>query len=165
MGNCVSEVDDKTDFYIHVHTGDRKGAGTDANISIILFDENGGKSEEYPLDNFFRNDFESGSVDKFSIKNLKFTTVSKIEVWRDSSGINDSWYVDKITVENKATKSAFIFPLFRWIKPEYHYIIKHLDTSLPQYDTENKNQRLMELEDKKKMYVLATKMKGLVAQV
>lgn len=156
---------DATDFFVYVRTGDRKGAGTDANVTIVLYDENGGKSKEYPLDNFFRNDFESGSLDTFSVKNLKhFDSVSKIEFWRDTSGLGDAWYVDRVMVESKSTKTMYVFPVYRWIKPGHHYVINHLDTSLPQFD-DQMDQRKMELTDKKDLYQISTRSKGFPAQV
>ncbi|OWF44208.1 allene oxide synthase-lipoxygenase protein-like isoform X2 [Mizuhopecten yessoensis] len=164
MGNCIG-TKEATDYYVYVRTGDRKGAGTDANVTIILYDQNGGKSKEYPLDNWFRNDFESGCTDTFSIKNLKqFDSVSKVEFWRDSSGLGAAWYVDRVMLENKSNKRMFVFPVYRWIKPGYHYVIKHLDTSLPQFD-DDKDQRTMELADKQELYAIGFKGRGMPAQV
>lgn len=166
--NCSGQSSQiKTDFYVHVRTGDVKGAGTDANVTFCMFDEDDRRSAEQTLDNKFRNDFESGCLDTFTIKNLKKfgEMVTKIEFWRDTAGLADAWYVDRVMVENKKSKNTFIFPVYRWIKPGHHYIIKHLDTALPQFDKDIEEQRKMELEDKRNIYEIAVKAKGLTAQV
>lgn len=52
-------------YEIEVHTGDVRGAGTDANVFVVLYGKEG-KSEEFWLrsktDNFERNE-----VDKFKV--------------------------------------------------------------------------------------------------
>ena len=45
-------------YQVHIYTGDKWGAGTDANVLITLFGEDG-DSEEKKLDNN-KNNFESG---------------------------------------------------------------------------------------------------------
>ena len=58
-------------FEISVKTGDVKGAGTDANVFCVLIDEEGTRSQDIKLDCIWRNDFEKGNVDKFSIKTVE----------------------------------------------------------------------------------------------
>ncbi|CAL1538145.1 unnamed protein product [Lymnaea stagnalis] len=146
-----------SDLIVIVHTGDRKQAGTDANIHLIVHGEHGQTTEPVQLDNLFRNDLERGSVDTFSIPNAKARSldrtgrITKIEFWQDGSGLGSGWYVDKIVVDNKVTNDAYVFPVFRWIKADYRYKIAHLDTSLPQ-DDQHADQRKMELEEKRKLY-------------
>lgn len=72
--------------------------------------------------------------------------------------------MDKITLENRKTKDLFIFPVFRWIRPNDHYLIVHLDTSLPQSD-QHQEQRRKELEDKCSLYQLEQKISSGPAQV
>ncbi|XP_005095778.2 allene oxide synthase-lipoxygenase protein [Aplysia californica] len=159
-----------TDYMIYVQTGDRRNAGTDANVKIIMHDEDGDASEPITLDNYFRNDFERGCLDTFhvpasKIKGLqRMSRIVRIELWRDKAWVASDWYVDKIVVENRVTNATFVFPIFRWIKSDYHYQIKHLDTSLPQYE-DYPQQRKMELEDKRKTYQLTQKVPNGPAQV
>ena len=65
MGNCVQGP--SSEYTIYIRTGDRKNAGTDANVRIVLHDEKGNASEEIVLDNFLRNDFERGALDQFDV--------------------------------------------------------------------------------------------------
>ncbi|CAI9737996.1 allene oxide synthase-lipoxygenase protein-like isoform X2 [Octopus vulgaris] len=159
MGNSVRRYLN-SDFLVFVRTGDRKHASTDANVKIILINEDGEKSYEIVLDNILRDDFKKGASDTFSVRNLRdFGRVEKIEFWRDNAGVSPDWYVEKIMVENVKTNEMSIFPVFRWIKANYHYQIRHLDTILPQ-DDEQVEQRKMELEDKRKIYIASQKGPG-----
>jgi len=153
-------------YQIIVKTGDRKQAGTDANIRIVLYDDKTSKkTQPAKLDNRFRDDFERGQIDKFNIKDpVDIHNISRIELWRDKHGISPNWFVDTIQVKNKQSSESFIFPIYRWIKDTVHYQIIHLDTFLPQNDP-HPDQRQMEIDDKRKTYILTQKVPGLVAQV
>ncbi|XP_046544436.1 allene oxide synthase-lipoxygenase protein-like isoform X1 [Haliotis rubra] len=165
MGGCFSGP--HSEYVVYVRTGDKKNAGTDANVTIILHDDNGHCTGEVKLDNFLRDDFEKGRLDTFPIPKSKLDRlgkVIKVEFWRDNAGIASAWYVERIMVENKVTNDMFVFPVFRWIKADYHYVIKHLDTSLPQFD-DQAGQRKMELESKKKDYNYVQRAPGMPAQI
>lgn len=152
-------------YEITVKTGDRKKAGTDADIRIMLYDDLGQQTAAIELDNRFRDDFERGQTDVFTVTDpMDVRHVFKIELWRDSKGFFDDWFVDVLTVRNLSYPEVFTFPLYRWIKAHYHYNILHMDTFLPQADP-NYDQRRMEIEDKRKVYKLKQKVRGLVAQV
>ncbi|ESP02739.1 hypothetical protein LOTGIDRAFT_171808 [Lottia gigantea] len=154
------------DLYINVSTGDKKYAGTDASVKIILHDNQGRCTKDIVLDNFFRNDFERGRMDVFHIRKKKLAPlgkIDKIEIWRDDAGLLSDWYVDRIVIEDRENIQVYEFPIFRWIKAKLRYKIKHLDTSLPQLD-EHLDQRKMELEDKRKQYEICQKEKGLPVQ-
>ncbi len=56
-------------YKIIVHTGDVSGAGTDANVSIILYGSLGDTGHR-PLKQRGRNLFEKGQVDEFIIESL-----------------------------------------------------------------------------------------------
>lgn len=105
-------------------------------------------------------------MDTFHVPELKNfgNIISEIEFWRDDSGIASDWYVNKILVENRKTNDIFVFPVYRWIKPNYHYKIAHLDTSLPQND-QHAPQREMELKEKCKLYQQCVKVDGGPSQV
>ncbi|XP_069130261.1 polyunsaturated fatty acid 5-lipoxygenase-like [Argopecten irradians] len=149
-------------YDISVKTGDKKHAGTDANIHICLHCDDGNKTDKYNLDKFFRNDFERGQKDSFSVKSIYLARVDYIELWRDTAGILDDWFVD--VIEIVCHKQTFIFPFFRWIKPNYHYRIRHLDTSLPE-DDPFKEQRRTGLKEAREQYQLTVNIPGFPAQV
>ena len=59
---------DLIDYIFYVRTGDRKNAGTDANIKVILYGDSDKKTDKIKLHNTFRNDFERGQLDTFEVK-------------------------------------------------------------------------------------------------
>lgn len=58
-----------------VHTGDRSGAGTDANVYIILYGTLGDTGKRH-LEQKGRNLFEQGQIDKFEIEALDLGNIS-----------------------------------------------------------------------------------------
>ncbi|KAL4218062.1 Arachidonate 5-lipoxygenase [Mactra antiquata] len=151
-------------YTVYVKTGDRPNAGTDANVYIILHGENGIKSKEMKLDVLFHDDFERGNLDKFKLKHQSFSNIDCIEIWRDTHGFNSDWHVDTIMVVNQETRTQTVFPIFRWIRPNYRYKFYPLDTSLPQED-DRKEQRKLELEEKRELYELESRAPGLPPQI
>ncbi|XP_046331732.2 polyunsaturated fatty acid 5-lipoxygenase-like [Haliotis rufescens] len=146
------------EFVVHVRTGDVQGAGTDANVSVILHDEQGSFTDQLQLNHVFKNDFERGNLDMFQLpkdKTAFIDKLGKLEIFRDDSGFGSSWYVERITVENKSNGDVCIFPVFRWLRPHYHYVFRENDTFLPQDDAQQEQRRL-DLEDKRKIYVVDT---------
>ncbi|KAH3815018.1 hypothetical protein DPMN_143537 [Dreissena polymorpha] len=150
-------------FEITVKTGDRLGAGTDANVFVILYG-NGGSSDETKLDDLFRNDFERGQTDVFYIEDQQFETVTSLELWKGSAGLFADWYIDTITVKNVSTAWQTVFPIFRWIKSDLRYKFVPCDTSLPQ-DEQNKEQRERELSEKRQLYQYCQRSDGFPCQV
>ncbi|OWF44216.1 Arachidonate 5-lipoxygenase [Mizuhopecten yessoensis] len=143
---------------------DRKGAGTDASVMCALYNDDGQMSGQMVLDTFLKNDFERGRTDVFHATSTFLDNVDTIEIWRDDKDSStNEWFVEVIKVVCKESDKAFIFPCLRWIKGDYHYKIRHLDTSLPQ-DDPHKEQRLAELNDKKKTYEMEVKIPGLPIQ-
>ncbi|XP_033639815.1 arachidonate 5-lipoxygenase-like [Asterias rubens] len=94
-----------SDYVIIVKTGDVKGAGTNANVFIALYNDVGVMSRSIPLDCRWKDDLESGRVDEFPVSNLAdFGRVEKIELWRDSSGLKDDWFVESLAVDDEMLK-------------------------------------------------------------
>lgn len=65
MGRAFSHFrhdDSDRELIIHVITGDRKRAGTDANVWMILSDEKEQSTDTIKLGRAFRNDHERGST-------------------------------------------------------------------------------------------------------
>lgn len=153
------------DYVVNVKTGDQIHAGTDANVFIILHSETGEKSKPIKLDYFFRDDFERGQLDVFQLKAIAhLKDIHKIELWRDEKGLASEWFLDYIEIESVASRKRFMFPAFRWIKPNKHYVIRHMDNCLPQFEPEPVY-RAEELQQKKEHYECAMKVPGGPAQV
>ena len=55
---CVCLIISESKYKVSVYTGNKSGAGTDANVYITLFGENGDSGEKIIDDN--KNNFERG---------------------------------------------------------------------------------------------------------
>ncbi|KAG1666859.1 Arachidonate 5-lipoxygenase [Nymphon striatum] len=163
MGNISAKL--KGDHTIYVQTGDRKGAGTDANIWIIVHDEVGARTPPVKLSSVFANDHERGDINKYFLPKVEeFKTVAKIEFWRDTFGFSDDWFVDFISVEHRKEGTIITFPLNRWIKPNKRYTFCAYDCGLPQHE-DNVQQRNEELSEKLLMYEYTQNIDGGPVQV
>ncbi|XP_013400520.1 allene oxide synthase-lipoxygenase protein [Lingula anatina] len=166
MGNCQqgSVVFTHT---LYVHTGDIKGAGTDANVIVVLQDDQGNKSAPTKLDHIPRNDLERGSVNKFNTTvNPALGKIQQIELTMDAKGVAPDWFVDLIRVKDHRVNppETYAFPIHRWIRPKCHYTFDIYDCMLPQCD-KNIEQRKKELEEKKKTYAFRPEKIGSPIQV
>ena len=80
---------------ISVFTTDTRGAGTNANVFIQVYDFNGKRSEEISLDNKTDN-FEPGQTDRFTLNIPQdLETLYKIRIWHDGSRPFAGWHLDK----------------------------------------------------------------------
>ncbi|KAL2100046.1 hypothetical protein ACEWY4_004440 [Coilia grayii] len=112
-------------------TGDIKGAGTDTNVFVTLFGENGitpkihlssksglsymdiisrvalkvpdsGSPGWDRVDKRTRCAFEKNKTDVFRIKTHNVGTIVKIRIERDNTGTNKGWFVDRVVVADMA---------------------------------------------------------------
>ncbi len=96
--------------YGEVHTGDKRGAGTNANVYMTLYTENG---EGPPIKLNTRisgNAFERGDIDKFSFSYEYFKEIKYINISHDNKGAGAGWFLDKINI------NGIIFPCNCWIE-------------------------------------------------
>ncbi|XP_014737101.1 PREDICTED: lipoxygenase homology domain-containing protein 1-like isoform X3 [Sturnus vulgaris] len=105
-----SQVKSLTEYTIKVYTGDKRGAGTDANVHIILFG-NEDKSEVFQLSQSLehQNPFERGKVDTFKIKTKKLGSLSSIEIGHDGKGFASGWFLEKVEITDAARNSIHCF--------------------------------------------------------
>ncbi|XP_074618349.1 uncharacterized protein LOC141877315 isoform X1 [Acropora palmata] len=112
-GEVVQEEVKDYLYQVHIYTGDKWGAGTDANVLITIFGENGNSGEK-KLDNN-RNNFEGGQKDSFSVScGTYLGRLSKIRIGHDNTGFGAAWFLNKVTVEDPKTGDVVIFPCQRW---------------------------------------------------
>ncbi|XP_030598877.1 lipoxygenase homology domain-containing protein 1 [Archocentrus centrarchus] len=101
-------------YEIIVITGDEKGAGTDANVFITLYGTNG-DSGCRQLRQKFRNLFERGRTDRFSVEMLDMGELQKVQVEHDNSSLSPGWLLDRVEVTNTANGVTTIFLCGRWL--------------------------------------------------
>ena len=92
----------KKAFHLIVKTGDQEGAGTDANVWIVLEDEQGRATPRFKLDKILYNDLERSKRDTYNVDCPEdFGDVARIRLSRDSRGIADDWFCDYIHIEDR----------------------------------------------------------------
>ncbi|XP_056274885.1 lipoxygenase homology domain-containing protein 1 isoform X2 [Pseudoliparis swirei] len=101
-------------YEIIVITGDVKGAGTDANVSISIFGANGDSGKRH-LRQKFRNLFERGRTDRFVLEMLDLGELLRVKVEHDGSGSNCGWYLACVEVTNTANSVTTIFQCGKWL--------------------------------------------------
>lgn len=89
---------------ITTKTGDKRGAGTDANVFIQFYGPDG-KSEEIPLDNR-SNNFERGQEDVFKIEAEDVGPIYKVRIGHDNKGGSSGWFLERMHIQRYATKSS-----------------------------------------------------------
>lgn len=79
-----------TSYKITVKTSDLRGAGTNANVYIVLFGENGDSGELHLKDTENgENPFQRNQFDSFVFKNiLTLGQMTKCRVWHDNKGLH-----------------------------------------------------------------------------
>ncbi|KAF7200543.1 transcript variant X2 [Nothobranchius furzeri] len=110
------EMVDKTNYIIQVQTSDVGGAGTDANVFLIVFGEYGDTGMLPLKEGSNRNKFERKSKDVFRIPEmLSLGELSKIRVWHDNKGPAPGWHLEYIDVKDETMDQMFRFPCNRWL--------------------------------------------------
>ena len=97
-----------------VHTSDIRGAGTDANVSIVMFDALGNRSSEHKLDNS-KDNFERGMVDEFMIVDQALKgEITKINIGHDGAGFGAGWHLQQVEITDVASGHTYFFPSGKW---------------------------------------------------
>ncbi|XP_062836432.1 oxygen-regulated protein 1 isoform X2 [Anolis carolinensis] len=113
------ELENLTEYIIKVYTGDKRGAGTDANVHIILFGDLDTSSLiqlSKSLDH--RDPFERGKLDTFKIKTKKVGRLQEIEIGHDGKGFGSQWFLEKVEITDVLTNESYCFNCSRWLPEE-----------------------------------------------
>uniref|UniRef100_A0A8D0V8K4 PLAT domain-containing protein n=1 Tax=Sus scrofa TaxID=9823 RepID=A0A8D0V8K4_PIG len=96
-------------------TGDVRGAGTDANVFITVFGENG-LSPKLHLTSKSKSAFEKANVDVFRVRTNNVGLIYKIRIEHDNTGLNASWYLDHVIVTDmKRPHLRYYFNCNNWL--------------------------------------------------
>uniref|UniRef100_A0A3Q3MN87 Lipoxygenase homology domains 1b n=1 Tax=Mastacembelus armatus TaxID=205130 RepID=A0A3Q3MN87_9TELE len=110
------EMVEKTTYIIQVQTSDIGGAGTDANVFLIVFGEYGDTGGLALKESTNRNKFERKTKDVFRFPDmLSLGTLSKVRVWHDNKGPGPGWHLEYVDVKDEAMDQTFRFPCDRWL--------------------------------------------------
>ncbi len=96
-------------------TGDKSGAGTDANVFLTIYGVNGdsGERELRKSDNI--NKFERNQIDTFKISAIELGDLQKIKIGHDNSSLGSDWYLEKVEIFNPNTQRSFLFNCQNWL--------------------------------------------------
>ncbi|XP_028592785.2 oxygen-regulated protein 1 [Podarcis muralis] len=101
---------------IKVYTGDKRGAGTDANVHIILFgDKDTSQLIQLKESLDHRDPFERAKTDTFRIKTKDVGRLQKIEIGHDGKGFASGWFLEKVEITEVSTNELYSFSCNRWL--------------------------------------------------
>lgn len=120
-------------YVVSVFTGNKSGAGTDANVHMEMWDAVGASSGRHNLESSktHMNKFEKGQCDVFHVTvPKKLGALTKLLIGHDNSALSgNDWFLDRVEVSDishsetsGAASSAkqqlppVVFPCFRWLK-------------------------------------------------
>ena len=83
-------------YHVTTVTGDRRGAGTDANVFIELKGANG-TSGRRKLEGH-GNCFERAQRDEFTLECVDLGELASVLIGHDNFGIGAAWFLDKVRV-------------------------------------------------------------------
>lgn len=90
-------------WIVKATTSNVSGAGTDANVKMVLYgktkDGTYKKTDDIVLDNK-GNNFEAGETDSFNIHAAPVGTPYKLRIWHDNSNPAAGWHLDKVNYIN-----------------------------------------------------------------
>ncbi|XP_064294800.1 lipoxygenase homology domain-containing protein 1 [Phalacrocorax carbo] len=105
-----------TTYTLQVKTSDVGGAGTDANVWLILFGENGDSGTLALKESNKSNKFERNQMDEFNFSDmLSLGDLCKVRIWHDNKGIAPGWHLEYIDVKDSAMDKTFRFQCDRWL--------------------------------------------------
>ena len=99
-------------YQVDVTTGNRRGAGTDANVFIFIYGDKGDSGERF-LDGS-GNDFERGETNSFGVECVDLGEIQKIRIGHDNKGIGPGWFLETVKITNLTTNQVYFFPSGHW---------------------------------------------------
>ncbi|XP_078365380.1 allene oxide synthase-lipoxygenase protein-like isoform X2 [Oculina patagonica] len=149
--NIAGDEKMTSEYLITVITGIRKGAGTDASVSLVIKGTNG-ETNPLALDKWFHNDFEAGQKDEYHVTAKDVGELLMVTLRNDGGGLYSDWFVNRVTIKDKTKNATFDFPCNRWVQNES--IIFEGKAKLPTDEQHStvKSRREAELKERKALY-------------
>jgi ferredoxin-fold anticodon binding domain-containing protein len=105
-----------TTYQIKVFTGSARGAGTDANVFIVI---EGVKGKTNEINLKYGNNvnlFEDGQCDTFAVDGADVGEITFLNIRHDDTGIGSDWLLDHTEIIDHATGLSWTFPCNDWLK-------------------------------------------------
>lgn len=146
---------EETQYSIRVQTGDRKGAGTDAKVSLTITGTKG-RTKPKVLEKWYGNNFEKGQVDTYVIEREDVGEPVMIKLQNDQGGLrhrSSDWFVQKVSVTCSTTPSrVFEFPCHAWVKSESVFFEGKAKLITDDQLEAVKKQRRLEIQNRQEVY-------------
>lgn len=116
-------------YPVTIKTGDRSGAGTDANVYIQIHGDLGSTSRP-TLDKSGYDDFERNDQDTYNVwSDVNIGIPERVDIGHDDANAGSAWYLDWVKVKDPSTGKEHIFNCYNWIDSS-----KGLDKTLDRSD-------------------------------
>eukprot|EP00116_Pleurobrachia_bachei_P001013 sb/3461275/ len=100
-------------YTVKVHTGDKFGAGTDANCYISVYGTLGDSGERKLMKSENRDKFQRNQVDTFTIDCVELGELYKIVLREDDTNVGADWFVASVSITDSKQKEV-VFPCEQW---------------------------------------------------
>lgn len=97
---------------VEVETSDLRGAGTEANVHLIMHGTLGDGKRHLLTSG--PDDFTRGVINEFTIDDEELGELLEVTVGHDNTGHSASWHLDHVTILNCKTEETFLFPCRQW---------------------------------------------------
>lgn len=132
----------KIAFEVCVICGEIRDQSSPPAVKVNLFDVHNNQSPTFTLEADFKPDENGALQDHFSLDNMSwcstkvFGKLQRLEFWLIYDVLPSEWFCEKVIIRDrrKGLKGKWdyvFFPVYRWIRPERHYIVHHNETFLP----------------------------------
>jgi len=90
-------------YHLTVITGDKKYAGTDANVYLQIRGTSGAQTLPQRLQNNNKNKFERKQQDNFNFIDSDVGEISSVRIWHDNGGVAPGWYLQTVLLKVSKT--------------------------------------------------------------
>lgn len=102
---AVSVRDRKRAYQVSIKTGDKTGAGTDSNVFMTIYGENGQTVETRLNGLISGNAFERNKIDDLTLKDLPdIGFLKKVTIRSDGSYAGAAWYLESVTINGRTAR-------------------------------------------------------------
>ncbi|XP_063779799.1 oxygen-regulated protein 1 [Pseudophryne corroboree] len=103
-------------YAVYTRTGHFPASGTDADVFITIYGENGDSCKRRLKHSSFPRIFSVGKVNVFRIKALDLGMLTRVHIEHNAVGYGAGWYLDQITIqESDKADIKYLFPCQRWL--------------------------------------------------
>jgi hypothetical protein len=101
-------------YEVDVHTSDKWGSGTDANVFCTIYGDKGDTGErELAHSETHKNKFERKQVDRFKIDCADLGNIFKLKIRHDNAGLSADWLLDRVEVKDDIR--TYLFRCEQWL--------------------------------------------------